>query len=202
MTRAGMKTRTKARGQSRRGQWHGRQSRRGPKKLTELNVVNLKPKAGSLRDRRPRPAGTAPARIPIRREIVVLPLRSPISRTWTRLTLGPYPALGVKAARRQASKAAAQVAEQIRSGGGEEIPSSGAGHRPPPHRRERGDRVSERCERALSSQMAARGGARFQNGNRAALEEQADHPRHRTGRGRHSGEKSANGARPRWPTAL
>ena len=38
--------------------------------------------------------------------------RSPLNRTWTRLTLGQYPALSVKAARKQASIAAAQVAEK------------------------------------------------------------------------------------------
>ena len=82
-----------------------------PKKLSELKVINLKPKADryEIADGQP---GLRLRVFPSGAKSWCYLYRSPIDRTWTRLTLGQYPALSVKAARRQASKAAAQVAEE------------------------------------------------------------------------------------------
>ena len=82
-----------------------------PKKLSELKVANLKPKADryEIADGQP---GLRLRVFPSGAKSWCYLYRSPLNRTWTRLTLGQYPALSVKAARRQASKAAAQVAEQ------------------------------------------------------------------------------------------
>ena len=109
MTKARTQTRTKTRTKATKPV--AKAKLEAPKKLSELKVANLKPKADryEIADGQP---GLRLRVFPSGAKSWCYLYRSPIDRTWTRLTLGQYPALSVKAARRQASKAAAQVAEK------------------------------------------------------------------------------------------
>ena len=109
-----------------------------PRKLTDLAVGNLKPDAVRYEITDIGQPGLRLRVFPSGAKSWCYLYRSPLDRKWTRLTLGQYPALGVKAARRQASKAAAQVAEKFDPAAEKKNPAPRTGHRPPPHRRERG----------------------------------------------------------------
>ena len=137
-----------------------------PKKLSELKVANLKPKADryEIADGQP---GLRLRVFPSGAKSWCYLYRSPINRTWTRLTLGQYPALSVKAARRQASKAAAQVAEQTDPAAQKKNQRRALDIARRHTVSNVVDEFIERGVRALSSQMETRGGARPQNGNRA-----------------------------------
>jgi hypothetical protein len=96
-TKIKMKTKTKTKAQTAK-----------PRKLTDLAVGNFKPDAIRYEITDIGQPGLRLRVFPSGAKSWCYLYRSPLDRKWTRLTLGQYPALGVKAARRQASKAAAQ----------------------------------------------------------------------------------------------